>query len=112
MASPFVKPRLPAIERAAQFVAKACPLRQAEAQPLRSKTGLGKRSKKTGPAIADRAEGLIEARRLFLQRASRVLRGDGQGSILFRRSERHNVVFVIADRGLDFQRSGLGAVIE
>lgn len=80
MASPFVKPRLPAIERAAQFVAKACPLRQAEAQRLRLKTWLGKRSKKkTGPAIADRAEGLIEARRLFLQRASRVLRGDGRG---------------------------------
>jgi hypothetical protein len=33
-------------------------------------------------------------------------------SIFFRRAERHNVVFVIPDRRLDFQRSGLGAIIE
>lgn len=33
-------------------------------------------------------------------------------SILFRRAGRPNVVFVIPDRSLDFQRSGLGAVVE
>jgi len=38
--SPFIKPRFPAIERAAQFVATACPLQQAEAQRLRLITWL------------------------------------------------------------------------
>lgn len=33
-------------------------------------------------------------------------------SILFRCAWRPNVVFVIPDRDLDFQHSGLGAVIE